>query len=202
MDAEKELKSLLKNLPNTPKSLRKAEALVRFLKADERGLAKIEVIEHGIFDDVIPDMELSARAHNLYQFIKTQHNLTTFNDLELLYFKVLTVIKQILLSRAYFRSAITIDKFNKELHPKEIQYLANLQRIDSWLSNLHLQYQKELSISRDKRMAKVLRTQDSEGNSLVMLLSNIVEEKNVQEEKKDTEIEIAKRKRSKSVVIK
>jgi len=170
-----ELKKVMENIPDTPENLERANALRKFLTADKKGMVKIEEMEKGIYDDMIPDPELSAFAHNLFDRIAKEHDIQTLNDFEFLFFQILNVIKRHLLEKHAMRYFSKVSD-KPELTESELGYLKELQRLSNWMANLQFQHQDKLSISREKRMAKELRVADSSGNSLLAILSQIPDE--------------------------
>lgn len=174
---------MLANIPDTPKELQRAKALKDFLVRDELGLVHVKKIKKGLFDDLIKDRGWAAKANNMFNELKKEHDLSVFADLEMLYYRVFHSIKKDILSGVI---ANTILKLENNPTQAQLQYLTMLEKLDSMIESKHHGTLDKLSIIRDKRMAKEMKVQDEFGRGLSVHFKNI-DEKELENAEKEIE---------------
>ena len=178
MTVSKQLAELINAIPKTPEGEQRAKIIVLFLSAYQAGKAAVEEIQRGEFEKTIEDVELSRKAANLFAYVKEENSLTTTSDLTHLYFWVLNIVKLQLTSQELLK----VLKEGQLADKAKLQYIQTLAKLDTNFHNLNMQYQRELAIARDKRMAKELKTIGEGGETVTQILSNIdLDSQNIKE---------------------
>jgi len=138
------------------------------LVEDAQAKVKIEEMREGVFEEILP-LQLAHEAKILFDKVKRENNLVRTNDLMSLYVYVLYWIEFHILTKDFFK----IYKKGEDMTPAKVDFLNAVKKIQSTASNFMISFQKELAMSRDKRMVKATVGIDQNKNSWSLILSKL-----------------------------